>query len=888
MPDDWPGPARRRVPRTKIMVADLPVRMVTRWRLLHMLDQARDAAVTVLSAPPGTGKTVLLAEWARQHDRSGISWVSLDSDDHDDCRFWSAVLDALSTNADLPGTSPIRTLAVPAEPATDLAFFAAVVDALDELPRPVTLVLDDVQELGGARSAHGLRALVRARPSGLRLILSGRGDPPVSLARLRMSGEIAEIDAEQLRFTLAEVCSLFAISGATITPDELIRLADEAEGWAVDVRMAVAAAVREGNIGEFLAGHDRALREYLTEEVLAALRTDQRELLYAISGCEEVTPALATVLSGHSHAQGLLHELGGQAVIATRLAGPEPHYRIPTLLRSYLLAELTRRDPVRVDRLHIAAAEWFTAQGQPADALRHATQARDAEQVATLLRGSAVDLFLAGRHDVLRKAFGVLDDRTVAADPLLALWSASLYLEAGQTDAADLRLAHAGASMPAPPEPELRALWQLAVARRAQIAGDAPQIVSTLREVDSELARGNALGGLVELSRETLALIAGDTAGSRKRLTTVLDDATRTGREFVVARCLTTLAELAAIEGDFTGMNKIARTADARLRAMAGGGEIEQATVCLMLAYAALLRAEPAECVRQSARLGDVPGQTLSGRHNLRLIAAALRGAAEFELGDWHTGLRRMRRARTAMGTSTPSPRSAALCAAMEHRGALLLGSTEQAREVVRWSQGVLKHSGELLLMRGRTQFALGRHVSARRMLEPVLSGAVGCALPWTMLDSALLGARIAISDDADGPARRLLDRALDMGESMGVRHPFVFAPYDLVEVLTKRLGRLGARDKFASEVLAQRRRLALPVVPPPLTEREMSVLRLLPTLRSIEEIAEDLTVSPNTVKTHVRGIYAKLNVRRRRDAVAIAISHGLLDHRSSISGIQP
>jgi LuxR family maltose regulon positive regulatory protein len=150
--------------------------------------------------------------------------------------------------------------------------------------------------------------------------------------------------------------------------------------------------------------------------------------------------------------------------------------------------------------------------------------------------------------------------------------------------------------------------------------------------------------------------------------------------------------------------------------------------------------------------------------------------------------------------------------------------------------------------------------------------------LPWTVIEAALVETLVALREGEPARARTALGRALSSAESMDAPYPLVCAEADVIDLLTRQLGSLGAMEPFAGRVLALRRSLHAPPVPVPLTERELGVLRLLPTLRSFEEIAQDLTVSLNTVKTHVRAIYAKLGVRRRRDAVAVATERGLLE----------
>jgi LuxR family maltose regulon positive regulatory protein len=218
-----------------------------------------------------------------------------------------------------------------------------------------------------------------------------------------------------------------------------------------------------------------------------------------------------------------------------------------------------------------------------------------------------------------------------------------------------------------------------------------------------------------------------------------------------------------------------------------------------------------------------------------------------------------------------------ALSAVLEHRAAVLLGWSDAARDVVNRSQVAIPDSGELLLMKARGQLGLGRHGSAGNILRPLLDGAVTAALPWSIIEAWLVETAVALHEEQDVRARRALKRALSLAESMDVLYPLVSAELEVIEALTWELGKLGASERFAGRVLAVRCSLHVPPVPVLLTERELGVLRLLPTLRSFEEIAQDLTVSLNTVKTHVRAIYTKLGVTKRRDAVAVGVKKGFL-----------
>ncbi|MEV6823765.1 LuxR C-terminal-related transcriptional regulator [Amycolatopsis sp. NPDC051102] len=873
-------PSRRRVPRTKITVPSPPVDFVSRPRLRTVLDGAGQAAMIFVGAPAGFGKTTLLAEWARRQDSGAVAWLSADADDNDDRLFWSAVLEALGRSGRIPDGNPLRRLAVPEVPSTDLGFLAEIADALDALAEPVVLVLDGAQEITAPGPWQGLRALVRHQPAALCLAVASRREPPLPLGRARLADRLVELGAARLRFTAEEADALFAGAGSAISREQVAELVAGTGGWPAGLRLAAASAARLGSLRDFSTGRDSTVLGYLTDEVLAALTPAQWELLRTISISDEVPAGLAPVLSGRVDAEAMLRELGEPAAQVVWSGGTPPHHRVLPMLRTYLHAELRRRAPDRTRALHAKAARWFAEHDQPAQALLHSVRSGRPDRVGALLGEHAVTLFLAGEHQVLRLALTLLEDRRIAAGPPAALISAALYLEAAETSAAGLQLARAEASWPDRPAPELIVLRQLTSSWLAQLDHTPAQASRVAAQVDEELATAAGLGGLATLHRAGVLVARDERGPAREALLRVLGAAEQVHQDFTVAQCLTMLAGLACHDGDYRAMETLARRAEARLPRQDPPRSLQGAQAGALLAYGALLCGEPADCVRHAKRIGQLLGDAPArAARELRLFAETLRGAAEFELGAWHAGLRRMRRARNRLGTARACPAGyAALCAVLEQRAALRLGAAGQARETVRWALPKLTGSGELLLMRARTQLRLGRHHAASSVLRSLLDEEAPMELAWATIEASLIGVQAALAAGARDRAARLLDEAVRAAEPTGVRFPFVFAPPELIGFLTSRLGALGAGERFAGEILAVRRRLRTPPMPAPLTERERSVLRLLPTQRSIDEIAQDLTVSPNTVKTHVRGVYAKLGVRSRREAVAVAQERGLLD----------
>ncbi|OXM48605.1 LuxR C-terminal-related transcriptional regulator [Amycolatopsis alba] len=870
---------RRRLPRTKVTVPDPPADLVSRPRLLTALDDGAERGMVFVGAPAGYGKTVLLAEWASSR-RGAVAWVSADAEDNDDRLFWSAVLEAFSGCARVPAGNPVRTLAVPAAPGTDLAFLATIADALDAMTEPVLLVLDGAQEITDPGTWRGLQALLRHQPAGLRLAISSRREPPLPLVRARVAGRLLEVGVNRLRFSPEEAATLVGATGQGIPSHQVGLLVARTGGWPAGLRLAAASTARQGNLADFFAGRDRAVLDYLTDEVLAPLPDAHQDLLRAISICEEVPVGLAAALSDRPDAEAMLRELGEPAGQMVRSGGTPPGHRLPPLPRTYLRAELLRRAPERTRSLHAAAARWFAEHDQQAPALLHSVRSGNTTRVGELLRRHAVALFLSGEHNVLRLALAVLGDRRAVSSPLLALVSAALQLERGEPSSAEAQLSCAEVAWPAEPEAELTVLRQLVRSRLAQVDRGPAQAARAAEQIDGHLAADTGLGGLATLHRIATLTARRDRGSAREALSRVADAAEHANHHFLVTQCLVTLSGLAGSDGDYRTMDTLARRVQARHAAHDPHRSLEGAQVSAQLAFGSLLRGDAAECVEHAKQIGQMLGDAPArAARNLGLMAETLRGAAEFELGGWHSGLRRMRRARTRLGTGRSfSTEHAAWCAVLEHRAALRLGAADQTRETFRWAQPIIAGSGELLLMRARTQLRLGRRDAASAVLRSLSEEDAPMLVPWSGVEASLIGVRAALAAEARERAVRSLDEALRAAEPGDVRFPFVFAPSDVITFLTSRLGKLGTGERFACRVLAQRRELRTPPLPAPLTERERSVLRLLPTQRSIDEIAQDLTVSPNTVKTHVRGIYTKLDVRSRRDAVATALRRGLLD----------
>lgn len=862
------------IPAVKTTVPRLPPRYRPRPRLLADLDEATDGQVTLVSAPAGFGKTLLLADWASQRPETAV-WVSLDEDDNNDRRLWSALVSALRSCPAVVETNPLQALVVPGRPSRNPEFIAQVVNALGAAPTPIHLVLDDVHELTAPDSVHGLAMLVRDRPPTLHVVLSGRADPPLPLGRMRVAGELHEIRADRLGFTVAEADAMLAATAPPLRPEQVRLLVEQTDGWAAGLRLAVLSLQEAGDPDRFEAdflGSSRAVSDYLIAEVLSRLPAETRELLGAVSVCDTVCASLAIALSGRTDAGMILASLERETSLVLSSGADRIWYRVHPLLRSHLRADLLRRQPGLLDHLHGRAADWFAGTGEVVTALSHARRAGDPNRITAMLRRHATELIAEGKHTAVRASLEQVGGSRIAADPWLALLAALVAAESGAFTVADERLAIAESEWPAEPEPGLHALREVVRARRSIVGGAETGTPGLPADGMAQLG----LAGMALLNRAVDLLHAGRRGEARDAAESALAQARQQHQGYTAALALVVLGVIAASDGDYRRMTTMAESADRELPALEWQPTIAAAWSSAARAYGALLRAQPKSCLELVTNRDPTDSSQSRGSPQLYALRTALHGAALVDLRAADEGMREMREARAAADRDT-TEEIAATIALLEHDAATRLGRGDVAREVVRWSEHHLGAVGEVALLRSCHQARLGRYDAARETLAPVLDGSQPIRLPWTLIEGRTQACKLALQAGWHTRGRHELDHALALAESMDVLRPLVSGPSEVIKLLTRHLGSFGERETTALRVLAAHTAGGTEAPPVALTNQERAVLRMLPTQRSFEEIADDLTVSHSTVKTHVRSLYGKLGVNSRRGAVVTARERGIL-----------
>jgi LuxR family maltose regulon positive regulatory protein len=849
-----------RIPTSRTTVPELPPGHAPRRRLLERLGRAGGERLVTLIAPAGYGKTVLLADWLRRCGDRRSAWVSVDPND-DVLRFRAALLAALTAVPDLPPDSPLREIGRPDRAATAVDFVDALSAALDATHPAVRLVLDDVHELVAPEALRDLARLVRRRPAGLRLVLASRVDPPLPLPRLRLEGRLHELRADALRFDRDETVELLRAAGSVVSPQQAAVLHTRTDGWVAGLRFAALALRSAADPDRFIAhfsGSDRAVADYLTGEVMAALPARTQWFLWVGAVCADLPAALAGELFDRPDAERVLDELvRGTALVQRTEPGT---YRIHPLFRTYLVADLQRHQPGLLQRSHATAARWWLAAEDPVHALRHAQRAGDGALLTELLRHSGVALVATGRAAAVREALEAAG-AAVAEDPWACLLSALVHHCSGAVAEAGIAVEHARRIRPADPGPALGALAtgvELLVDGRRTGPGAAPGPVAPELEVLRQLGRAAAATG--RCGDDPVVLRAGlDRAVSLARTH---------GFGYFEARALSRLAVLEAVLGDYRAM-AAAATAAIRTTAAHGRDAGEWAgEACGLLAYRDLLDGEPAAArARAEEALGG--GHPLPGL--AELVLRAVRRTAEADLGE-HAPEALAPDGPTAV--PAPAPLLAAL-AALEHRVVLdrrgPLAAADTAVQLERRVGGV----GEVLVMRARAHLLGGRYEVAASTVEPVRTGSVPPLVGDTRIEAHLVAAEAGLRAGDPRSGGAALAAALTLGASLGVVRPFATAGGQVGELLGS-VAPPGVAPAFLRRI-EEARSVLRACAPVRLSEREQAVLALLPSLLSAAEIADELTVSVNTVKSHIRSIYGKLGVSSRRAAVGHANQLSLL-----------
>ncbi len=888
---------------TKLHVPQARHSVVPRLRLADRLGGSARPRLTLVSGPAGFGKTTLLASWAGAAAGRPVAWVSLEETEQQPGSFWTYVVTALDTAVPGTGVGVLPLLQAPHPPMESV--LATLLNELGALPDGVDLVLDDYHLVDGPQLADDVAFLLEHLPPDVQVVISTRADPALPLARLRARGELVEIRAADLRFTLDEVSTyLNDVVGLDLDTAEIAALEGRTEGWIAALQLAALSLQGRADVAGFIAGFagdDRYVVDYLVEEVLGRQPEAVRSFLLDTSILDRLSGPLCDAVTNRSDGKAVVESLERSNLFVIALDDNRRWYRYHHLFADVLRAHLLEERPDDVAALHRRAAKWYAAAGEPVPAVRHALDAGDVEQAADVIEGSAIGLLRQRQEATVR---GWLDDipyDAVRRRPVLAVAFIGALMSRNDFETVGVRLDDLERLLADPPanmvvldEAELARVPGAMETYRAALALVAGDPAGTVAHADLAMARAAPGDDLTVAAAAALAGLAawggGDLEAAHRGYAVAVRGLERAGNISDVLGCSIALSDLRLTQGR---LGDALRTYEDALR-LAAAHEVDEplrgtADMVVGLSQVVFERGDLGATAAHLLRV-DTLGERLGLPqlpYRWRVARARLREAE----GDLAGAVALLEEAeRVYVGDYSPNVRPVA---AQRARMLLAQGRIDEALDWVRARH--LAPDDELSYVREYEHLTLARILmgrpdasgaalrAARGLLDRLGVAAEGGGRFGTLIEILTLQALAHHAEhgrsDVLGALAPLV-QALRLAEPEGYVWVFVSEGAPLAALLEAVVRRHPSWSYPRRLVAGVGRAPIGSVGQSPLdqlSERELDVLRLLATDLDGPEISRRLYISLNTLRTHTRNIYAKLGVNSRRTAVTKARELGLL-----------
>lgn len=905
---------------------------VHRPALAARLDRILDpgCCLALVSAPAGFGKTALLAAWTAALDQvpggPHAAWLSIDEGDNDPVTFWTYFTGALQQRQPGIGAPALAWLGQPGADLTQAA--ALLINELAASPRPWVVVLDDYHLVRSPGIHRALAYFIEHAPPHLHTVLATRADPPLPLALLRGRGRLLEIRLNDLRFSNDEARSyLNASTGIPLPEQAVVSLNQKAEGWIAGLQLAAlalqdlhppgASAPDPAQAAAFIdsfSGSNRFILDYLMEEVLNRQPEAMQRFLLQTSILEQLCGPLCDALlqDGDAPAQGegqtALEALEQVNLFIIPLDHQRRWYRYHHLFADLLRKRLAQSDPLAVQRLHRRAARWFEQNAMLPQAIQHAFQVPDMHQAAAWVAQVTEELWGRGEHATLLGWMSALPDHEKQAYPHLLIYQVSMLISAGKIKEAEacipLLESHIESSLSTnPDQPILRGQ---AAALRTYIAsfyGDRAAVFTQAETALQYLTRPQDAGQRcgVSLVLGNACLDAGRLQEGVKTLSAAAADAETSRKPHMVLTALSIQGKILWFQGQ---LNRAFQVCQQGLE-LIDQHQLDQSPMAadLRLAWGALccergLLDEAESFLRQGLQTAQTHRYTWQTAWGLTLLARLLltqgdplqTESAALEASAW-------------IAAHQVPTYYEALCDAVLSQAWVRQGKQEQARSYLQGK--VTPAGGELVFPQQFAHLAWARVErlqspgTAGSWFEPLLASSEPQGLVRFQVEAYLQQALTKRAQGQPTQAAALLRQALELAQPQGAVQVFRDEGQPLADLL-REVFAPGSKPpttpaaQFAAQILAYHDHSPAPAPPPPtakpaqpptsapalaepLSRRELETLRLMAEGLSNKEIGLRLHLSLRTVKYYSTGLFNKLGVDSRMQAVKRARELGLL-----------
>jgi LuxR family maltose regulon positive regulatory protein len=900
--------------KTKFYIPPVRPGLVSRPRLVERLDEGLRLGrkLTLISAPAGFGKTTLLSEWiASCTQETRVAWLSLDkgdanSDSPDLPRFLAYLVGAVHSVHPEVGGEVVAALQSPQPPDTE-TILTSLINELAERPGPgrqrasTVLVLDDYQEVTAQPVHDALAYLLDHLPLQMHVMIATRVDPPWPLGRLRARQEVTELRVGDLRFTPEETARfLNDAMGLGLSAASITALDRRTEGWIAGLQMAALSirgrdAARTEAFVQAFGGSHRFILDYLLEEVLGRQPPVTREFLLQTSILERISAPLCDAVTGRIDSRMMIEGLERANLFVVPLDDDRRWYRYHPLFADLLRSRLGQTQPDLVSTLHQRASEWHEQAGLLAEAVSHALRAGDAQRVAYLVAQNALTLIYHRELLDLAHSLSRVLQAATGPQPWLQVAYAWAMSYAGQLGSVEPALQAAQASLDGMQDvDEARHVEGHIAAIRAYAAnlqGEQPRSIALARQAltylpaDALALRGFALSMLATVLRD-----GGNLAAAVQASSEAVTISRGTGDERILVTALCERATVQLWQGRYRDAAETCHEALALADAFAARtGQQLPLTALIYARLSSIVHEwndleEALHYAREAARLCELWGQA-----DILVIAYGSLSNVLAARGDLDGALDMQQKARQVAGEI--SPWYGALQAGRE---ALLRWTQGDRSTADRWVEESGLHYDDAFQLDGEGQYdilarilvAQGKLDRAWSLLGHLRATAEAAGATRHVVRALILQALALQAQGQLDRAVATLERAVILAEPEGFVRTFTGAGPPIAALLRKVAGK-GVATSYVNRLLAEpeSEATAMPstAIPSPatliapLSERELEVLRLLRTPLSQREIGDRLTVSVNTIRTHVKHIYEKLDVHSRLGAVERAEELGLL-----------